>query len=116
MNHQRGNEPLFVREPARAAAGELRVEVVDAIGEVSAAAWDASANPRADVEQSDPTVQLTDRDTVFNPFLSHNFLSALEVSKSVGGNSGWHVQHLLVKSPDGTLLAAAVLSQEPLAR
>jgi predicted N-acyltransferase len=107
MNHQRGNEPLFVREPARAAAGELRVEVVDAIGEVSAAAWDASANPRADVEQSDPTVQLTDRDTVFNPFLSHNFLSALEVSKSVGGNSGWHVQHLLVKSPDGTLLAAA---------
>ena len=42
-----------------------------------------------------------------NPFLSHDFLSALEASKSVGSHSGWHVQHLLVQTADGTLVAAA---------
>ena len=31
----------------------------------------------------------------------------MEASKSVGGHSGWHVQHLLVKAADGTLVAAA---------
>ncbi len=48
-----------------------------------------------------------DQEIPHNPFLSHAFLSALEASKSVGGHSGWLVQHLLVHGADGTLVAAA---------
>ncbi len=125
MNHVR-NEHQGGREQERAAvAGELRVGVVDAIGAVSAAAWDACANPPATPERSrgadpDPlhaaeercqragqVVQSTDQKSVYNPFLSHNFLAALEASKSVGLRSGWQVRHVLVKTADGTLVAAA---------
>ena len=48
-----------------------------------------------------------DQELVYNPFISHGFLSALEASGSVGGRSGWQVQHVLVSTADGTLLAAA---------
>lgn len=42
-----------------------------------------------------------------NPFLSHKFLSLLEESGSIGGDTGWHSSHLVVKDVDGGLLAAA---------
>jgi predicted N-acyltransferase len=41
-----------------------------------------------------------------NPFVSHDFLSIMEQSGSVGGNSGWQPVPLLVES-GGKLLAAA---------
>ncbi|MGB6541026.1 MAG: GNAT family N-acetyltransferase [Xanthobacteraceae bacterium] len=100
MSQPRGNESRPVHERAQAPRKELRVTVVNAIGDVSAEAWDACANPRSEPHAVDPEYP-------FNPFLSHGFLSALEASKSVGGRSGWHVQHLLVKDADGSLLGAA---------
>jgi hypothetical protein len=108
MNHAE-NENRTLKDCARPAAGELRVVAVNAIGEVGAAAWDACANPQADQhhEGAARPAQPEDHETVFNPFLSHDFLSALETSKSVGGRSGWHVQHVLVQAVDGTLVAAA---------
>src|SRR6266849_5435098 len=83
------------------AIGELRVEAVGAIGRVAPADWDACANPAA-VEAAK-----IDEENVVNPFISHDFLSALEQSGSVGGRSGWQVRHLLVKAADGALLATA---------
>ena len=53
-----------------------------------------------------PQLEIRSR-TVYNPFISHDFLSALEDSKSVGGRTGWQPQHLLAETPDGTLVAAA---------
>ena len=100
MSEPRGSESPSVHECARASAKELRVTVVNAIGDVSAEAWDACANPRNEPQAVDPEYP-------FNPFLAHGFLSALETSKSVGDRSGWHVQHLLVKDADGSLLGAA---------
>ena len=100
MSEPRGSEFPSVHECARASAKELRVTVVNAIGDVSAEAWDACANPRNEPQAVDPEYP-------FNPFLAHGFLSALETSKSVGDRSGWHVQHLLVKDADGSLLGAA---------
>jgi predicted N-acyltransferase len=100
MSQPRGNESPPVHERTRAPGKELCVTVVNAIGDVSAEAWDACANPRNEPQSADPEYP-------FNPFLSHGFLSALEASKSVGGHSGWHVQHLLVKDADGSLLGAA---------
>jgi len=100
MSKPRGSESPSVHECAHAPAKELRVTVVNAISDVSAEAWDACANPRSEPHAVDPEYP-------FNPFLSYGFLSALEASKSVGGHSGWHVQHLLVKDADGSLLGAA---------
>jgi uncharacterized protein len=112
-------------EPRASAIGELRISAVTAISAVSATAWDACANPKMESASArddgagasepagdtaakalSPTQEL-DQELVSNPFISHNFLSALEDSHSVGGRSGWQVQHLLVTAADGTLLAAA---------
>src|SRR5271169_3738691 len=97
-------------------AVELRVSVVDGIRQVSRADWDACANPNAKASTQPKSErnaapclpgQDSNHDIAYNPFVSHDFLSALEDSKSVGGRTGWHVQHVLVQTTDGTLLAAA---------
>ena len=41
-----------------------------------------------------------------NPFLSHAFLEALEVSGSVGDGTGWDIFHLLLKDQDGVISGA----------
>jgi uncharacterized protein len=101
------NEKRTRQDDARPAAGEWRVTAVNAIGEIDAASWDACAEAHPICEKSANPAQILDQGVVYNPFLSHSFLSALEISKSVGGHSGWHVQHVLVHSADGTLVGAA---------
>ena len=70
------------------AGGEARVEIgiIDGLGQVAAADWDA----------------LT---TGHDPFTRHDFLSALEESGSVGGRSGWQPAHVLVRQ-EGRLVGA----------
>jgi predicted N-acyltransferase len=92
-------------------AEELRVLAVGSIGQVSAAQWDACANPMPFAASSENAIAASlpaeDQENVYNPFISHDFLSALEESGSVGERSGWQVRHLIVKAADGVLLAAA---------
>ena len=104
---------------------ELHISIVNGLGEVSAAEWDACANPtpnsthnhsliaptvHAQCEQACQTIT-ADRKSGqvidYNPFVSHDFLSALEASNSVGSRTGWQAQHVLARTPDGTLVAAA---------
>jgi hypothetical protein len=98
----------------------LQVRALGSIAQVKAAEWDACANPTPQSDHSEkalpPNPQQSDeratelaaeQDYARNPFISHAFLNALEQSGSVGGRSGWQVQHLIVESPDGTLLGAA---------
>jgi predicted N-acyltransferase len=117
------NERLSADEREQAAMmRELRIGVVDAIGEVSAADWDACANPasgsanaRNDVaapvrlrsEQDRHSAQKSDQIIDYNPFVSHDFLSALETSSSVGDRTGWQPQHVLARTSEGSLVAAA---------
>jgi predicted N-acyltransferase len=115
-----GDEHQPPHDQATSAAGELRVSVAEAIGDIAAGQWDACANPgwailpppaartTCDAAQSAPAQARTaEQDIVHNPFLSHAFLGALEASHSVGARTGWQVQHMLVTTPDGTLVAAA---------
>src|SRR3546814_8942469 len=44
-----------------------------------------------------------------NPFMSWDFLTALERSGSVGGHSGWQPLPLVIDGPDGRIAAAAPL-------
>ena len=50
---------------------------------------------------------LSTRRQVDNPFISHDFLSSLEASFSVGPRTGWQPRHLLAEAADGALLGAA---------
>jgi predicted N-acyltransferase len=65
----------------------VTVRVVERLGEIPAAEWDACAG-------SD------------NPFVSHAFLNALEESGSATARTGWQPQHLALYDADGRLAGA----------
>ncbi|MEZ5900470.1 MAG: GNAT family N-acetyltransferase [Hyphomicrobiaceae bacterium] len=70
----------------------VEVKVVSALSALDASAWNAVANP-------DPSL--------YNPFVSHEFLSALEQAKCVGPGTGWTPRHLVIEADDGGIDAAA---------
>ncbi len=70
----------------------MQIKWLDSLAQVSAGQWDALFAASGDGDCA-------------NPFCSHAFLLALEQGGSVGGNSGWHSQHLTVWQGD-TLVAA----------
>ncbi len=118
MKHQ--NEPMHADSPT--ATRELRLTVASSIGDIRRADWDACANPTVDSRSDTRGVaadlrtpveghrtpalqQVSTLESLYNPFLSHDFLTALEESNSVGGRSGWQVQHVLAHTSDGSLVA-----------
>ncbi len=66
---------------------QVAVRVVQDIGEIDAAAWDACAGKR-------------------DPFVRHAFLLALEQSGSAVAREGWLPQHLVIEQGDGIAAAA----------
>jgi uncharacterized protein len=96
---------------------DLRIKVVPSILEIPAAQWDACANP-SPAPMANANVSADARDILcdarsdpqavsYNPFLSHDFLAALELSNSVSARAGWQPQHLLIEGPDGEAAAVA---------
>lgn len=75
--------------------GQVEINVITSLSQVSAADWDACACPEA-AEGGAPS----------DPFTTHRFLKALEDSGSVGGRSGWDPRYL-VAYLDGQVIAAA---------
>jgi uncharacterized protein len=65
---------------------------VPRIADVVAADWDACANPDA---------------ALFNPFVAHAFLAALEDAGTVGGRTGWTPRHLVLKDDCGGVAGCA---------
>jgi predicted N-acyltransferase len=99
-------------------ASELRISIAEKIDAVPAAEWDACANPQADQtidngacgagnQRQDTHAAIESEAIAYNPFISHAFLSALEHSNSVGSHTGWQPRHVLARTVDGTLVAAA---------
>src|SRR5271169_3983915 len=91
---------------------ELRIRIAQSLAEVRPADWDACAEEGLASEvkltsEHNLSPRLSTRAQVNNPFITHNFLSSLEDSFSVGGRTGWQPRHLLAEGPDGTLLGAA---------
>ena len=90
----------------------LHLRVIPAIGEVSAAAWDACANPLARDPESThegphpKSKVLKVEYQAYNPFISHAFLHSLELSSSATARTGWQPQHLLAETDDGEILGA----------
>jgi hypothetical protein len=67
------------------------------IAEIAPAEWDACACPEANAGGRP-----------VDPFTTHRFLSALELSRSVGAGTGWQAQHLVAER------AGAVLGVMPM--
>ena len=72
----------------------IEITVLTGLSGISAADWDACACPEA--------AQGRPRD----PFTTHRFLLALEVSRSVGTGTGWTPRHLVARQGD-TVIAVA---------
>lgn len=64
------------------------VSVFTSLSEIDREAWDACANPPG---------------AAYNPFVSHDFLEALERSQSANAETGWFPQHLVLKGDHETL-------------
>jgi uncharacterized protein len=79
---------------------EITLKVVNAISEVPAAAWDACSNPQPAAGSG------TDTGSAYNPFISHDFLSSLELSGSVRNRAGWQPMHLVAE--DGGMVVGVV--------
>jgi predicted N-acyltransferase len=83
----------------------LQIQVVANIAEISAADWDACANPKLHPESEDNESKTSA--ISHNPFISHAFLSSLEESGSATGRAGWQPQHLAAQSDDGNIVGVA---------
>ena len=91
---------------------EVTLRVANSLKEVAAEAWDACANPvvgrdqgnGADLAPREP--QENTLETEYNPFISYDFLSSLELSQSVRTRGGWQPLHLLAEDSNGTLVGA----------
>jgi hypothetical protein len=97
---------------------QLQIRIAQSLAEVPAEAWNACAGQMASAPTDlEPEVKLTSEDNSSsqlstrrqppNPFVTHEFLSSLEQSESVGGRTGWQPRHLLAEGADGTLVGAA---------
>jgi predicted N-acyltransferase len=72
----------------------LTAKVLNSIGAVDAAAWDACAG----------------QDRAYaNPFVRHAFYSAVEDSKSACAEAGWQAQHIIIEDAGGNVLACAAM-------
>jgi hypothetical protein len=75
------------------AAGPIAVDVCTGLDQIDRAAWDVIANPPG---------------APYDPFISWDFLQALEATGCVSARAGWAPRHL-VATRDGQLIAALPL-------
>ncbi len=74
--------------------GAREAKVVSRIADIPAPAWDRMANPDS---------------KLFNPFIAHGFLAALEQAGTTGPESGWVPQHIVLEDRAGAIEAAMPL-------
>jgi len=91
------------------------IKVAPSIEAIGRRDWDECANPLRAMSQPSTdkiaTLLHDDKETAapdpwaerYNPFISYDFLHALEESQCVGGRSGWTPLHLLAYRENGTL-------------
>ncbi|HLH94682.1 MAG TPA: GNAT family N-acetyltransferase [Xanthobacteraceae bacterium] len=110
-----------------AAPAEITLRTISALTDIAREDWDACANPLP-VEQPGDICRPMDNglhakaqdaatppwgageealETEYNPFITHDFLSALERSGSARTRTGWQPLHAVAEAADGTVLGVA---------
>ena len=86
------------------ASSEITLEAVPSVADISAADWNACANPQPDpdsLENLDTLAvsgsQSDSCEPAYNPFVSHAFFAAAEASGSACARTGWGARHLLAR-------------------
>ncbi len=72
----------------------FKARIVTGLGEIDPSAWNAVANPAG---------------VAYDPFLSWEFLDALEVSGAATPDTGWSPCHIVVEDPSDAIIAAMPL-------
>ncbi|WP_420393111.1 GNAT family N-acetyltransferase [Acuticoccus sp.] len=91
----------------------MTVEAAGSLEPVAREAWDALANPGWRVGQGGRAMREANcgwppgSEAAFNPFVTYDFLRALEEAGCVGERTGWHPRHLLLRDGSGDLIGAA---------
>ena len=102
---------------------DLTIRVVPGLQQVAADAWNLCAQGKVEIRSNFESLSTAApaqfepgpkpqkaadlaRTDAYNPFISHEFLSALEDSDSVGGRTGWQPRHLLAETGGGMLIGA----------
>jgi predicted N-acyltransferase len=83
------------------------ITVLGSLSEIRRADWDAVANPGWEhlsgaLRPSGPTLHVEYEAEAYNPFLSYDFLEALEASGSASARTGWVPRHLVLADANGT--------------
>jgi uncharacterized protein len=89
------------------ASSEITLEAVSSISQIPAEDWNACANPTPDIHSLNGLDTLASSSATakscagsasgYNPFVSHEFFSALEASGSACSRTGWGPRHLLAR-------------------
>ena len=80
-------------------SAEYQIRVLASLDQIERDQWNSLAPQCANPDVNSPPRPA-------NPFLSHEFLYALEKSGSANAETGWLGQHLILESDDGTPLGA----------
>jgi hypothetical protein len=93
------------------ASSEITLEAVSSISQIPAEDWNACANPTHDPHSLNGLDTLASSNATsrscaasefgYNPFVSHEFFSALESSGSACARTGWGPRHLLARLDSG---------------
>ena len=81
---------------AGARGGDLAIRVAASVGSFDRAEWESLSGTSRSAEAND-----------YNPFVSFDFLTALEESGCAVARTGWQGHHLRLEGPDGRLIGAA---------
>jgi predicted N-acyltransferase len=87
---------------------KLGLRIVSSLGDIRAEEWNSCAldhGLECDYEPERKVASAT-RAYSLNPFISHEFLHSLELSKSVGRRTGWDPYHLLAENERGEIVGA----------
>jgi predicted N-acyltransferase len=89
------------------ASSEITLEAVSSVNQIPAEDWNACANPAPDIHSLNGLDTLASSSATtkscassafdYNPFVSHEFFSALEASGSACARTGWGPRHLLAR-------------------
>src|SRR6478672_9545684 len=89
------------------ASSEITLEAVSSISQIPAEDWNACANPPPNIHglngldtlasPGSTTKSCAGSASGYNPFVSHEFFSALEASGSACARTGWGPRHLLAR-------------------
>ncbi|MEM0907935.1 MAG: GNAT family N-acetyltransferase [Pseudomonadota bacterium] len=85
----------------------VSIEAVSSLDTIPEAVWNGLANPGWSVGEGGTATKINEDAGAYNPFVTHQFLKALEDSGCVSRRTGWSPRHLLVRDDGGTPIAAA---------